>query len=115
MSTYRQLWQDRWADHAVELRRLVSVADGLVESQGRLMDWYDELIEQLAAAGRHLRDGGDVTVGLGMLGEIAKQLQVEAGEDGQTQADLETADHLGTELTKLERQAGAWGEGYDHF
>ena len=114
MSTYRQLWQDRWADHAVELRRMVGVADGLVESQGRLMDWYDELLEQLAAARQHLQ-ADDLTGGLTLLGEIAKQLQVEAGEDGQTQSDLETADYLGTELTKLERQAGAWGEGYDHF
>jgi hypothetical protein len=110
--SYRELWQSRWAEQAVDLRHLAAVAEGLGEDQARLTEWYGELLELLGEARRQLLED-DLTEGLTLLGEVAKQLQVEAGEDGQTWADMETAEYLSAELTKLEYQAGAWGEGYD--
>lgn len=116
MSTYRQLWQGRWADHADQLRHMVGTAEGLSEQLKTAVDWHEELAAELDAVLLELAERG-VSSGavVDMLVGVREQLVLEASTDGQAWSDLLTCDYLTETLGQLEQDAGAWGAGHDHF
>jgi hypothetical protein len=114
VSSYRLAWQGRWADHASELERLGRVANGLAGELEQLQAWCGELAGELRDLAQGRLEAGDWPA-FARLTDVANQLEHEAGDDGQTAADIDTADYLITEIGKLEYQAGAWGQGHGHF
>lgn len=110
--TSRQQWEIRWGVQAETLEHLATVTGGLSESLVRLQDWLAELAGVVeAAAARSLLAGDRVT--WTDLSDVARQLRVEAGEQGEAAGDRDTAGYVAGELEQLREQADRWGAGWD--
>ena len=113
--TYRQAWQGRWSEHADELERLAIGAGELRDHIESLQEWCEQLAGRLHRVADWLSLQDVPAELVAELRAVAGELEVEAGETGVTDLDWFTADHLHTQLERLQYQAGTWGAGYDHF